>query len=99
MAVGIPSSVPTAEFTLGATKSSSVKGCNPQKVNYIAFSLDKVHWQAVDFHASSYFKNGIEVCTGSVSNLDTSPISLIPPANKRPPVHTHGTHTTTTVKK
>jgi hypothetical protein len=84
--VGTPPSTPTAQFTFGLSTTKSVAGCLPKTVSSIAFSLDGVHWQTINFKNSPYFPQGVSVCTGPISNLNVSPVSLIPP-NKKAPAH------------
>jgi hypothetical protein len=76
---------PSAEFTVGLVNTSLIKNCQPQTVTTVAFSLDGMHWQPVQFVKSS--KQGLVICTAAPS-LNTSPISLIP---------SHPTHATTTI--
>jgi hypothetical protein len=73
-----PGPGPAAEFTFGVSSTSKIKGCDPQQVSDIALSLDGVNFSPVNFAATPYFKQGLKVCTGTVSNLNTSPVSVIP---------------------
>ncbi len=90
------SASPSAEFTLGVTPSTQVPNCSPQKVTSFALSTDRTTWQVVKLNTTSFFPHGIEVCTGSTSNINTSPASLIPstPSRARPSKHQPVTHQT-----
>ena len=80
---------PAAEFTLGVTPTSQVPQCNPESVTSFALSTDLATWQTVKLNTTSFFPHGIQICTGPTSNINTSPVSLIP----RTPVRVRTTTT------